>query len=113
MKDSAIEESAPGEEADQDFHDPAINPRTAKAMSLHVSQDMLSKPARSNTNGEQRRLLSYNVGPQLGRYGEPKIVHDHSVRPDWHLARIRQIELMKHTLVSLNLAKEVFEDIDC
>ena len=51
--------------------------------------------------------------PHLGRSSEPKIVHDHGVRPDWHFAGIRQIELTKHDLVVPDFAKEIFEDIDC
>jgi hypothetical protein len=57
--------------------------------------------------------VSFRMASSLGRSGKPKIVHDHSVRPDWHLTGIRQIELAKHNLVACNLEKEVFEDLDC
>ena len=48
----------------------------------------------------------------LGRPGESKIVFDHSVGPDRHLARIGEIEFAEDDLVAPDLAEEIFEDLN-
>ena len=50
--------------------------------------------------------------PRLGRSGEPKIVQNHSVRSNGHLAWTRRVEPPKYDFVAPDFAQEIFEDVD-
>jgi hypothetical protein len=82
-----------------------------------AAETAISPPNHLNGPGEEGRWLSFFQSRlhrtrlpdrSLDRPGESKIVHDHSVRPDRHFARIRQIELTKHDLVAPDLSTLAF-----